>query len=518
MKTKSQVLSVFILMFTMVVPEVNGLINCEISGPEFVFSPPPPERPVVWMDYYHRELPGTRLGNHLVTGSYQNQFGRYAWDDFSHTNSFDPLFQTLENEFALEIRQEPFTTKALSGTDIVVIMNPQSIGAPKISDTEIEVLTDFVGSGGSLLVMLNSATTIRLHETFEREQTGKLFQEFGIAWDEVCTHYVDIEIGQYHSYFYDMDYFHYGAGCTFRFLDHAKNPRVLLDVHEDFGRPVVRGPGIVKVDYKEGKVLAVGDNGSWSGNMARPWVENPRFLQQMFRYAKRGQGVHIDARQPGEERNYTYTGVTVGRMVEQNSLNDTEQPYSEMYQLSENVIVPIRETTANIKLAFMPVETGKAGEARLKISDIHYFDDVMDFGQDQEIGMRFSRLGNIGELHANGEYAQWLGPDAGYLFAFIPNQNIRIGDRWNKIQNLRVPALRLADIPRSLPAEVEMVYLGDEEIGNYSVRKFRSQASAWLTDLGITVEDIIPNEVVRQWGGNPYRFFADRGGRLLYRA
>ena len=60
--------------------------------------------------------------------------------------------------------------------------------------------------------------------------------------------------------------------------------------------------------------------------------------------------------------------------------------------------------------------------------------------------------------------------------------------------------------------------MGDEEIGGYSVRKLRSQASAWLTDLGITVEDIIPNEVVRQWGGNPYRFFAERGGRLLYRA
>ena len=235
MKTKSHVLSAIILIFTMVVPEVNGSADTEISGPEFVFSPPLPERPVVWMDYYHRELPGTRLGNHLVTGSYRNQFGRYAWDDFSHTNSFDPLFQILEKEFALEIRQEPFTTKALSGTDIVVIMNPQPVGAPKLSDTEIGVLTDFVGSGGSLLVMLNSATTVRLHESFEREQTGKLLQEFGIAWDEVCTHYVDIEIGNYHPYFYDMDYFHYGAGCTFRFLDNAENPRVLLDVHEDFG-------------------------------------------------------------------------------------------------------------------------------------------------------------------------------------------------------------------------------------------------------------------------------------------
>lgn len=490
----------------------------EASGSKFVFSPSPPERPVVWMDYYHRELPDTKLGNHLVTGSYENQFGRYAWNDFSHTNTFDPLFQTLEKEFTLEIRQEPFTTKALSGTDIVLIMNPQPVGAPIISDAEIEVLRNFVASGGSLMVMLNSATTERLHETFEREKTGKLLYEFGLIWDEVCTHYVDIEIGDFHPYFYDMDYFHYGAGCTFQFLDHAQNPRVLLDVHEDVGQPVVRGPGISKVDYQEGKVIVVGDNGSWSGNMARPWVENPKFMQQLFHYAKRGQGVILDTYLPEKERNYSYTSVAVHRSGEENSLYDIEQPYSRKAQLSERVIMPIRETSADLNLVFLPGQTKGAGKARLALNDINNFEDPLDFDQKQEIEMQFSRLGAVGELDANGKFAQWVGTDVSYLFAFIPNQNIRVGDRWNKVQNLRIPTLQLADIPTSLPAEVEMVYLGDERLGGYSVRKFRSQASAWLPDLGITIDDILPDEVTRKWGGNPYRFFADRGGRLLYRA
>ena len=135
------------------------------------YSPEPMKPLKLLFDYYHHSLPSTRVGNHLVTGSYINGIGRYGWDDFAHSNTFDPVFVVLEKEYSISMSREPFSKQLLSKTEAVVIMSPDNPrilpSAHLISDGEISFLRQFVKNGGSLMVMVNSGTAARESENFE---------------------------------------------------------------------------------------------------------------------------------------------------------------------------------------------------------------------------------------------------------------------------------------------------------------------------------------------------------------
>src|SRR5690606_16672403 len=254
-------------------------------------------RMTLLFDYYHHGLPSTKVGKYITTGSWVDSDGRYGWDDFVHTNTFDHAYILLKNEFNIKMGTEAYTHERLKGIDGVVIIsadNPKLIKDAKvISDDEIGVLERFVAEGGSLMIMLNGVGEDRFSESFETEQIRKLITIFGLDFNADHTHYSDVAIPKGHPYFYDVENFHYGAGCTIRILDHAEDVQVLLNVYSDKGYPDrnVHGPGIVLTKYKKGKFILVGDAGSWTGNLSRPWADNSLLLQQFFRYMKPDQGV-----------------------------------------------------------------------------------------------------------------------------------------------------------------------------------------------------------------------------------
>ena len=63
------------------------------------YSPEPMQPVRLLFDYYHHSLPSTKVGNHIITGSWVDDNGRYGWDDFVHTNTFDPVYVALEKEY-----------------------------------------------------------------------------------------------------------------------------------------------------------------------------------------------------------------------------------------------------------------------------------------------------------------------------------------------------------------------------------------------------------------------------------
>src|SRR5690606_3518460 len=129
-------------------------------------------------DYYHHGLPSTKVGNHIVTGSWTDTDGRYGWNDFVHTNTFDHAYTILSKEYSISMSRSPYSKKLLKDFDGVVIFaadNPLLIhDAEVITDTEIIALTDFVEKGGSLMVMLNAIEKNRFNESFETKQMKKL--------------------------------------------------------------------------------------------------------------------------------------------------------------------------------------------------------------------------------------------------------------------------------------------------------------------------------------------------------
>jgi hypothetical protein len=487
------------------------------------YSPEPFQPVKVLFDYYHHSLPSTRVGKNILTGSWVDDNGRYGWNDFVHTNTFDHAYILLEDDYRISMSREPYSKKLLSETDIVAIINaddPQLVPCVHaLSDNEITHLREFVENGGSLVVMVNAGSPSRAHEGFEKEQLGKLVRSFGLAWNDDDTHYSDNVIPEGHPYFYDVPSFHYGAGCSLKILPEAEHPEVLLDIYSDstYTDRNVKGPGIVMVRPGKGKFMLVGDVGSWTGNISRPWVDNGTILKQMFLYLKPDRKVTPPQFRKGETYHYEVQISGLQAVPVANSLSGVALPHYRMYSPRKITNMPYFERSANLELKCNEITKDKAARMEVTISDFKWFDEQAGISEDQQVYFTASRQGKVGGVESSGYDAQWLAPDIPNMIALLPVDGLRPGDHWNSIETLRIPILRGSDIPPLKQYNMNIKYVGDTRAEGKDCRLLRSSGEIWLDDLGVTVEDLLPMEIVRQVNGSPYRFFSRHGGKLLFK-
>ncbi len=474
-------------------------------------------------DYYHHSLPSTKVGNRIITGSWVDDNGRYGWDDFVHTNTFDPVFIALEKEYSISMSREPYSKKLLSQTDAVVIMNadnPQIVpSAHLLSDGEISFLQEFVKNGGSLMVMVNAGGTARESEGFEKVQLNKLVRGFGLDWNNDDTHYSDILIQEGHPHFYDVPIFHYGAGCTLQILPEAQNPEVLMDVYSDAGYTdrKVSGHGIVMVRPGKGKFILVGDVGSWTGNISRPWTDNARILKQLFRYLKPDRGVTPPQFPADKSWEYEVTVEGLQGVPVANSLSQISRPHYRLFSPRKITNMPYFETSAHLKLTCKEQTKDQAAKLEAKVTDFRWFDEQPENPGDQYIRFTASRQGKVSGMEASGYDAQWLATDVSVIIALLPVDGVRAGDRWESVESLRIPILRGSDLPPVKPFTLEVTYVADTQVEGNSCRLLRSSGEIWLDELGVRIEELLPQEEVRRVGGSHYEFLAKRGGKLLFK-
>lgn len=476
----------------------------------------------VLFDYYHHILPSTKVGNHIVTGSWYDNKGRYGWNDFVHTNTLDHAYIALADDYQIMMSREAYTKKLLTKTDIVVIVhadNPVDIpNIPVLTDEEIYQLRIFVENGGSLMVNINAGSTSRTHEGFEKKQLGKLIRGFGLDWNDDDTHYSDNKIPSGHPYFYDITNFHYGAGCTLKVLPNASKPEVLLEVYSDstYTDRNVRGPGIIMVRPGKGKFMLIGDVGSWTGNMSRPWANNVKMLKQIFAYLKPNNGVVPPQFQKNKTLNYELQISGLQAIPVTNSLSEITFPQYKTYSPREKTNMPYFERTADLELECKDVKDQSA-EIELKIKDFKWFDNIAEHNSEQKVNFTVSRQGKISKVKTVGYDAQWLAPDISSIIALLPVDGLQPGDVWNSVESLRIPILRGTDIAPVKQYDTKIKYVRDTEFDNKKCRLLESAGEIWLNDLGVTVEDLLPSEILRYVEGSPYRFFSPKGGKLLFK-
>lgn len=487
-----------------------------------LYSPgcPPPIR--LLFDYYHHHKPTLRIGDlSMVTGGWKDNSGRYAWNDFVHTNSFDPVFLALSKEFSISMTEVPFSDSSLAHADAVIMINPdnpQIIPSAKvISDKEISVLRHFVERGGSLMVTINGGGN--LSESFEEVQVRKLMRGFGLDWNDDDTHASDIQLGNEAPYFYDVPFFHYGGGCTLKILPDAKDPEILMNVYSDSGYSNihVKGPGIVLVRYGKGKVILVGDTGSWTGNLSRPWDNNQRILVQLFRYLKPDRGVVPPQLSAGKSLDYQVTEVGVQDIPIENSLSKIYKPHYRPFYPSKYNFLPYYKVTANLNLLVQGRNEQDAHEVKAKIEDFKWqYGLTQQSDTPQNIQFIVSRQGKVSHLDATGKKAKWLAPDVPVIMALLPVDGIRPGDHWKTIETLRIPILQGSDLAPVRKVPMEEAYVGDTVFEGHHCRLLRASGDFWLNKLGVTVKDLLPEYETRLVEGSNYDFFAKRGGKLLF--
>lgn len=478
--------------------------------------------PRLLFDYYHHHKPTLRIGDlRMVTGGWKDNSGRYAWNDFVHTNSFDPVFLALSKEFSVSMTEVAFSDSSLALADAVIMVNPDNPdtipSAKRISDEEIAVLRRFVKNGGSLMVTINGGND--LSESFEEPQLRKLMRGFGLDWNEDNTHASDIKLGNTAPYFYDVPVFHYGGGCTLKILPHAKDPEVLMNVHSDPGYTdvQVKGPGMVMVRYGKGKVILIGDTGSWTGNLSRPWAYNQRALVQLFRYLKPDRGVTPPRLVAGKSLHYKVTEIGVQDIPVGNSLSKIDKPHYKPFYPSKGTTLPYCKATADLTLVVKRKNEDQSHEIGVQVSHFKWwFGRTPGNDEAQNIQFTASRQGKVSHVDAAGGKAKWLAPDISALVALLPVNGIRPGDHWSTIGTIRIPIIRGADLAPVRKTSLDVAYAGDTVFRGHHCRLLRSSGAFWLDTLGVTVKDLLPIEEVRLTEGSHYSFFARRGGKLLY--
>lgn len=496
----------------------NTIFNTET----ITYSADKTERLNILFDYYHHTKPNTKVGNHLVTASWVAGAGRYAWNDYVHSNTFDPVFTSIGNEYNIVIGGEPFTKKMLAKHDAVLIINPDNpkvvAGVPVLTDSEIKSLISYVTDGGTLMVMINSGGPERSAEDFESVQLRKLVKSFGLDWNDDDTHYSDVPINDPHPYFYDVPVFHYGSGCTIKILSDARQPEVLMEVASDAGYPDrnVRGPGIVMVRPGKGKMILIGDAGSWTGNMARPWAENDRILKQLFRYAKPDKGVPLPQYPDGKKLDYTVTIAGLQAIPVANSISQLSHADYKYFRPREKTGMPYLEGTAEISLTSKGHTAEKAAVMEAAITNFKWFDRLVS-DTVQKINFVASRQGKVANVDAKGSLATWLSAEMPAMIALTPVDGIRPGDSWEVNEWMRMPALQGTQTPVLKNISLKVDYVRDEMVDGVKCRLYRSADEIWLKDLNLEVKDFLPAEEMNRVGGAYYKYFNDRGGKFLFK-
>lgn len=501
----------------------NSDVKTRINPGVISYSPEPVQQLRITFDYYHHTLPSTKVGNYMVTGSWVDDKGRYGWDDFVHSNTFDPVYTALGNDYRIFMSREPYSPKMLSQTDAVVLINadnPEIVPeAKRISDDEILYLQKFVKDGGSLMVMVNAGSSARASEGFEKVQLGKLVRGFGLDWNDVDTHYSDNLIPEGHSHFYDVPNFHYGAGCTLEILPEASKPEVLLDVYSDpsYTDREVKGHGIIMVRPGKGKFILVGDVGSWTGNIARPWADNVTILKQLFMYMKPDNGVRSARFTEGTSLNYEVTISGLQAVPVANNLSGIKRPHYKFFSPRLQTNMPYFERSANLQLTIKERTDKQASRIEARITDFKWFDEKSQIEGDQLITFTASRQGKVSGIETLGYDAQWFAPDLPVVIALLPVDGVRPGDSWKSVESLRIPVIRGSDLPPVKQYDMDIVYVRDTEIDGKKCRLLRSTAEIWLDDLNVKVEELLPIELVHRIGGSHYQYYKEHGGKLLFK-
>lgn len=473
-------------------------------------------------DYYHHNLPSTKVGSYITTGSWLDSDGRYGWNDFVHTNTFDHAYSILSKEYSISMGRSPFNQKLLKDFDGVVIItadNPELISDAKvISDQEIIALKKFVENGGSLMVMLNAIEKSRFNESFETRQMKKLLDVFGLSWNDGDTHYSDNVIPTGHPYFYDVPIFHYGAGCTLKILPGAKSPETLLNVYSDstYTDRSIFGAGIVMVRPGKGKVILVGDAGTWTGNISRPWADNERILRQLFRYMKPDNKVRPAGYQQNKPHHYEVTVSGLQAVPQANSLSQISLPIYRMFSPRPTTNMPYFEASASLVLTAQRDSLHAPFEAKAQVNDFKWFDQDSGKGN-QIISMLINRQGKVSDIESQGDHARWLAPDVSAVSALLPTDGVVPGDLWQSVENIRIPAMRATDMPVVKLREIDILYAKDVFHKGKRCRLLESTGEAWLSDWDIRIEDILPEETIKRVGGINYHYLHERGGKILFK-
>ncbi|MCE5186866.1 MAG: hypothetical protein LLF76_12150 [Planctomycetaceae bacterium] len=212
-------------------------------------------------DEYHQfpNIPIDQRAFPTDTSSYRNGY-RYAIDSAGTPNGLFWWSQLIRDDFRAATTQISPGPDLMRQTDAYLIICPRTAAkgnAHPLNETDAQNLQKFVAEGGILILVYNSIDEPN-NADYDFYGMNLIAKPFGLEFQATGTGILAIPIPPDHPQLFGLDSVICGDGCTLAFHPQADSAATVL---LESTNPKVPGPVAIRVRYKKGTVLAIGDGG-----------------------------------------------------------------------------------------------------------------------------------------------------------------------------------------------------------------------------------------------------------------
>lgn len=203
---------------------------------------------------------------------YSRHFNAQGETRYLPDGTYEDVLEKLRGEFEVRVHSEPLTASNLADVRVLLIANPSDKAVdgnpppPHITAQDIDVLTNYVRSGGGLIIMGNQE-----NHNLETMDLNKLLEHFGLQLRDRYTDAKSLTLPRDTPAIGGLTWAYYTGNLVVMAAGHPARPRPFvlndLNVKPLGGNRNERGALMAGAELEAGRVVVVTDSG-WISNDA----------------------------------------------------------------------------------------------------------------------------------------------------------------------------------------------------------------------------------------------------------
>lgn len=429
----------------------------------------------------------------------------------------------IAHDYDVRLSQAPISAKLLQATDaymMVCPISPEKGGRAAITEKEAELLESFVADGGILVLVANSVASSNV-SSFDLPGINLIAQRFGLRFAAKTTTTLLIPIPRDNPIFSGPKNLIYGNGTI---IEHGDAPARGTTVLLASCNPEVTGAVAVRVRYKRGTVLALGDAGTLGNAHAlRSESDQADAIRQMM------QSLLPDGPLPAYRWSsglrmrvkLFHQQIVTGYPDELRLLdlpmdprvNFVESSMRELDRQSANPGVQPAKVTRERGFASVIAEWSAVATLSIGKFDGRAFDSLWSDEHGQGIPCRVTPRGEIIDTRPEPSALtpwRWALTNAAILSPLNPSA--RVGEEWTRKLMTPLPQAQLPQVPRMREVQGTVKFEGIEE---YKGRQcFVLSQTVELSPLEMKPQDLVNPDYEDYFNQRNIRFTSS--GQLAY--
>lgn len=422
-------------------------------------------------DYYQLDRGDTEFSMGVaLDGTKRGLTNHYSPAVNALPNGTFAFTQAISDHFRVDITSEPISEALLASTGAYMMVSPvrkESGGRANLTAREADLLERFVARGGMLVLVMNSFAPPPAKTSLDWNGINLIVKRFGLEFLQTTTGTLSVPISPDEPGFDQVDSFIYGNGTTLRIDPTAETPKLVVrDPRDGDHAPV----GVV-VPYKQGRVLAFGDGGTFgNAHILRGDLHHTRAVRQLMEALLPdgpapaygwGEGVCLRVRLTHEQSvsGYPYRNRLLGLPVAQGSKAIVSEPrdldlagFADKQERKEKAryTTSINRQTATFELA-TAASDGRSYPATWKGED----------GKDTLLFRLRPNGRSVAMSTPSPDVAPWAWALSGEAILAVLKPSVQPGDTWREDALVPLPHVQLNPSPTLRSVVSEMRFEGE---------------------------------------------------------